>query len=215
MERHANYALVGILTTVLIVGGLLFAVWLGGGGAGTTHDHYRAIFKGPVRGLADGGEVQFNGIKKGQIEKIFLAPNDATMVVADMEIDRDTPVRTDSLASSETQGISGVNVIQITAGTNGRPLLKGSTADERPVIRAKGDQMASLLEGGSRAVQQANELLERANRLLSDGNIAALGAAMRDIRSVTGELAAHRAMIGRADSALAKLDAAATDIRAT
>ena len=215
MERHANYALVGVLSTVLILGGLVFAIWLGGIQSAGKHDRYRIVFKGPVRGLTDGGEVQFNGIKSGEIEKVFLSPQDSSLVLADIALERGTPVRVDSLASSEMQGISGVNVVQITAGTPVKPLLKGTADDDRPVIRSKPDQTASLLEGGGRAVQSANELLDRANRILSDGNIAALGAAMRDIRLVTGELAAHRTMIGRADSALAKLDAAATDIRAT
>ena len=215
MERHANYALVGVLTTVLILGGLIFAVWLGGIQSAGKHDLYRIVFKGPVRGLSDGGEVQFNGIKSGEIEKVFLAPQDSTLVLADIALKRGTPVRVDSLASSEMQGISGVNVVQITAGTNGKPLLKESTSEERPVIRSKPDQMASLLEGGGRAVGSANELLDRANRLLSDRNIATLDAAMRDVQSVTAELAAHRAMIGDAAAALAKLDAAATDVQAT
>ena len=216
MERHANYALVGVLTTLLIIGGLVFGVWLGGVHSAGKHDYYRIVFKGPVRGLADGGEVQFNGIKAGQIEKVFLAPEDSTLVLADITLERGTPVRVDSLASSEMQGISGVNVIQIAAGTIGKPLLlRGTGEQQRPVIRSKPDQMASLLEGGGRAVQSATELLDRANRVLSDRNIAALDAAMRNVQAVTNGLAAHREMIAHADAALAKLDAAATDIQAT
>lgn len=215
MERHANYALIGVLTTALIFGGLIFAIWLGGLQSVGKHDHYRIVFKGPIRGLVAGGEVQFNGIKAGEIEKVFLSPTNSTLVLADIAIDRNTPVRVDSLGSSEMQGISGVNVVQITAGTTAKPLLKATTEAERPIIRSKGDQMASLLEGGGRAVQQATELLDRANRLLSDRNIEALDAAMRNVQSITGELASHRAMIGDAASALAKLDAAATDIQAT
>ncbi|WP_174279052.1 MlaD family protein [Sphingomonas bacterium] len=215
MERHANYALVGVLTTVLILGGLVFAIWLGGIQSAGKHDHYRIVFKGPVRGLTDGGEVQFNGIKSGAIEKVFLSPQNSLLVIADIALERGTPVRADSLASSEMQGISGVNVVQITAGTPAKPLLKGASDDDRPIIRSKPDQMASLLEGGGRAVQQATELLDRANRVLSDRNIATLDAAMRDLHAVTAEFAAHRAMIGDAAAALAKLDAAATDIQAT
>lgn len=159
--------------------------------------------------------MQFNGIKAGEIEKVFLSPRDATLVLADIAVDRSTPIRADSLGSSEMQGISGVNVVQITAGTTAKPLLKATTEAERPIIQSKGDQMASLLEGGGRAVQQATELLNRANRLLSDRNIEALDAAMRNVQSITDELAGHRAMIGNAASALAKLDAAATDLQAT
>lgn len=213
MERHANYALVGVLTTLLIFGGLVFAVWLGNYQFAEKNDHYRVVFAGPVRGLSQGGEIQFNGIKAGEIEKIGLSPNNTTQVLIDIKLAKGTPVRVDSLASTEMQGISGVNVIQISAGSAGKPLLKTKDTSDRPVIPSKPNALASLLEGGGEVIQNANEALERVNRLLSDRNIATVGHAIQDLRSVTGEFAANRAMFARAGSAFAKLDSAAGDVQ--
>jgi phospholipid/cholesterol/gamma-HCH transport system substrate-binding protein len=64
-------------------------------------------------------------------------------------------------------------------------------------------------------VENATEALDRANRLLSDRNIANLSGAVADLKQVSGDLLANREMIRDAASAVAKLDAAMSDARVT
>ncbi|MDF0543940.1 MlaD family protein [Sphingobium sp. H39-3-25] len=215
MERHASYALVGILSTLLLVAAIVFVVWLGGSRFGGSDDPYRVVFHGPVRGLSVGAEVQFNGIKVGQIERIRLDEQDPNRVITDVVLTHGTPVRVDSLASTETQGISGVSIVQISAGTPARPLLRKASNKRRPIIQSKPNALSSLLQGGGQVVQNASEALQRVNRLLSDRNIDAMSAMVQDLKLTTGELAANRAMFGHAASTLAKLDRAADDIEQT
>jgi phospholipid/cholesterol/gamma-HCH transport system substrate-binding protein len=215
MERHASYALVGIISTALLVAAIVFVVWLGGSRLGGSDDPYRIIFHGPVRGLSVGAEVQFNGIKVGQIERIRLDEEDPNRVVTDIILTRGTPVRTDSLASTETQGISGVSIVQISAGTPAKPLLRKASQKRRPVIQSKPNALSSLLQGGGQVVQNAGEALQRVNRLLSDRNIDAIAVMVQDLKLTTQELSANRAMFGHAASTLAKLDRAADDIERT
>src|SRR3546814_13693322 len=80
-------------------------------------DEYRIIFDGPVRGLSEGGEVQFNGIPVGEITRISLDPRNPNRVLAGVRLREDTPVRVDSTAATESQGITGGSYIQISAGT--------------------------------------------------------------------------------------------------
>ena len=88
------------------------------------YDVYDIVFKGPVRGLSQGGEVHFNGIKVGEVTKISLDKVDPTQVIARARVTSDVPIRVDSYATLEPQGITGVNYVQITAGTPAKPLLK-------------------------------------------------------------------------------------------
>jgi len=215
MERHANYALVGVLTTLLLIGGLVFVVWLGNAQFGERNDRYRIIFQGPVRGISQGGEVQFNGIKVGEVKTVRLSPQDANKILVDVEVGHDTPVRTDSLASVEMQGISGVNAILISAGTTRQPLLRDVSRDDPPLIRSKPNALASLLQGGGKMVENATTALDRVNRLLSDQNIANLSGTMADLKRASGELAANRALFRDAASAVTKLDATMSDAQAT
>lgn len=213
MERHANYALVGIISVLTLIAAIIFVVWLGQAQFNREHDLYRIIFRGPVRGLSVGADVQFNGIKVGQIQHITLDEKDPNRVLTDIEVDHGTPVRIDSLASTETQGISGVSIVQISAGTPSKPLLRKARRGRRPIIASKPNALSSLLQGGGQMVESATEALQRVNRLLSDQTIRDVGSAVHDLRLTTGEIAANRAMFARAGSALAKLDRAADDIR--
>lgn len=215
MERHANYALVGILTTLLVMGALIFAVWLGGTDIGRSRDDYQVLFQGPVSGLSEGGEVQFNGIKVGEIERVRLAPQDSSKILVDIRVRSDTPVREDSVASTSTQALSGVSAILISAGTPSRPLLKQVSDRHPPLIPSRPSRLSSMLSGGSQLIEGANEAIGRVNRLLSDRNIAQLGAVVADLRATTGELATNRAMFDRASSAIAKIDRSMDDVQAT
>ena len=122
-------------------------------------------------------------------------------------------MRIDSVASTETQGISGVSVVQISAGTPSKELLWRANRGRRPVISSKPNALSSLLQGGGQMVESATSALQRVNKALSDQNIQNLGATLRDIRLTTGAIADNRAMFANAASALGKLDRAAEDIQ--
>lgn len=218
MERHARYALVGLLSMVILFAAMIFIVWLGRTDFSRSYDEYRIVFDGPVRGLIEGGDVQFNGITMGRIQRISLDEHDPSHVFTDIEFRAGTPVRTDSVAIMETQGISGVNIIQVTAGSVHRPLLMKVPHSGRPVIKSSTDSLtalSSLFPGGGEMVRSATETLDRINRLLSDRTITDLAQTARDVRLTTGAIAANREMFSHASSTLAKLDDAATDIQHT
>ena len=216
MERNANYALVGVVSTILLIAGIVFVVWLAQFRLHQQFDNYIISFKGPVRGISNGGEVHFNGIKVGEISKIALDPHDPSMVDATIKVTSDVPIRQDSVAMLEPQGITGVNYVQISAGTPTRPLLKNLPVPQGykfPVIRSQRDAFSDLLSGGSAVVAKAVESLNRVNRVLSDDNIKTFSAALSDVQAVTAELRQRKAIIADADKALKTADAAAEQIR--
>src|SRR5580698_8210477 len=153
MERNANYALVGLISTILLIAMIIFLFWLANFAFSQRYDTYDVVFHGAVTGLSRGGDVQFNGIK--------VDASDPNIVHASAKVRSDTPVRVDSAASLEPQGITGVNYIQITAGTTAKPLLKDATPHGQPlVIQATAGTISSLLSGGGTMVQRALETLD-------------------------------------------------------
>lgn len=213
MEKNANYALVGLSTLVLFLGLVIFSVWLARLQFAHDYDIYDIVFQGPVRGLNQGGEVHFNGIKVGEVTKIALDRTNPTRVIARARVTSDVPIRVDSFATLEPQGITGVNYVQITAGRQDRPLLKDTVArDQIPVIRSQRSTLSDLLEGGGTVLTRTIEALDRVNRVLSDQNITTFSTALADAQSVTAELKARKAMIGNAERALANIERAADDI---
>lgn len=213
MERNANYALVGLSSLLLFAGMIAFVVWLGRMQFAHDYDIYDIVFVGPVRGLSSGGEVHFNGIKVGEVTKIALDRADPTRVITRVRMTSDVPVKTDSYATLEPQGITGVNYIQITAGSPSSKLLNDVTPDGKiPVIRSQRSALSDLLQGGGDVVTRAVEALDRVNRVLSDDNIKSFSSTMKNINSVTDELRARKDLIANADQALKTIDEAASNI---
>ena len=167
-----------------------------------------------MRGLSQGGEVHFNGIKVGDVKKIALDPADPRQVIARIRVTSDVPIRQDSYATLEPQGITGVNFIQITAGTTSKPLLKDvSPPGQVPRIPSKKDAFSDLLAGGSAIVGKALETLNRVNQVLSDKNIKSVGGTLSNVEAVTAELREHKSIIADAQHTLQTADQAMVQFR--
>ena len=203
MERNAHYALVGAISAALFVSLLVFVVWLARAQFTNQYAVYDVDFKGPVRGLSSGGEVYFNGIKVGGVTKLSLDRRDPNRVVARIRITSDAPVKTDSMGSLEPMGITGVNYIQITAGSPSQPLLKDVTpSNVIPVIHTTQSALEGLLAGGGDVLARSVEALDRVNTLLSDKNEAAFSATLANVRDATGLVKDQAQLLADLDTTL-------------
>jgi phospholipid/cholesterol/gamma-HCH transport system substrate-binding protein len=213
MEKNANYAMVGLSALILTIGLVIFVVWLARFQFRQENDLYDILFQGPVRGLNQGGEVHFNGIKVGEVTRIALDRTNPSRVIARARVSAEVPIRSDSFATLEPQGITGVNYIQITAGTPSKPLLKDTVPRDRiPILRSQRSTLSDLLEGGGTVLTRTIEALDRVNRVLSDQNIKNFSAAVSDAQAVTAELRERKAIIADAQSALQRIDEAGAEL---
>lgn len=212
MERNANYALVGAASLLLFIAAVVFVFWLARLGFNKQFDEYDVLFVGPVRGLSEGGEVHFNGIKVGDVSTIKLDSRDPNRVIARIKVTSDVPIREDSYATLEPQGITGINYIQITAGDPAKRLLKETVADgEVPIIRTQRSALSDLLAGGGTVLTRTIEALDRVNRVLGDENIQTFGAALDDLQAFTAEAREQKEIIADARRALVTFETAAKE----
>ena len=101
------------------------------------------------------------------------------------------PIRVDSYATLEPQGITGVNYIQITAGSPNSALLKEQYPDNVvPVLQSQPSPIAELLSGSGTVLAQTVDALNRINRVLSC--IAKLVEGVDQHNGVTDHHAAQR-----------------------
>lgn len=215
MEKNANYALVGLSTLILFIGLMIFVVWLARLRLNAEYDLYDILFQGPINGLSQGGEVRFNGIKVGEVTKIALDRTNPSRVIARARVTSDVPIRTDSYATLEPLGITGVNYVQITAGTPSKPLLKSTVPRGTiPIVPSRRSALSDLLQGGGTVLTRTIETLDRVNRVLSDQNIKAFSATLSNTEAVTAEINKRKEIIGDADQALKDIDVTAQRIGA-
>jgi phospholipid/cholesterol/gamma-HCH transport system substrate-binding protein len=214
MERDANYALVGVVSLAIFVGLVAFVVWLAGFSFNRQYDEYDVIFIGPVRGLSQGGEVHFNGIKVGEVTDISLDPKDPNRVIARARLKEGVPVRVDSFATLEPQGITGVNYVQITAGTPSKPLLKSTVPkDAIPAIRSQKSALSDLLEGGGTVLQRTVQALDQVNKLLTDENVRSLSASLHNVEDLTADLKGRKKMLDDLNVTINDLDKTVLSIK--
>jgi len=194
METRAHHLLIGSFLLLFLLGILGFALWLAKTQLDREIARYNIFFTGSVAGLGQGGDVRFNGIKIGNVSQISIDREDTSKVRVTINVAADTPIRADSVASLELQGITGVSFVQINSGTKAAELLPARYSEdvsELPEIRSRNSSIAELFEA-------APDLVNRAARIMSDQNIDNIGGIIGDIRQLTITLASRQETLTRA-----------------
>ena len=189
METKANYVLIGAFTLAISIFGLLFALWAANWSSEREWKTYRILFNEAVTGLDEGGSVRYNGINVGTVQRLRLVPRDPRMVMAQVRISADTPVKTDTRAKISQDGLTGPTFIQLTGGSPAAPELVARNGDELPVIRTEASALQNIAD-------TANRLVARLDRVLSDENVERISTSLESIASVTGEIAAQKQDLG-------------------
>ena len=177
METRANFVLIGAFTVGVIAGGFLFVLWLVGVGQVSHRKTYEVVFNGSVSGLARGGLVVFNGLRVGEVLQIDFLPNDPSRVAAVIDVDGRIPIKKDTQARVEQQGLTGGAAIALSGGAPDAPLLVGIDGAP-PVIVA--EPSANLLESVQNISVKADAILAKADKLVSD-NSAAISDTIKNV----------------------------------
>jgi phospholipid/cholesterol/gamma-HCH transport system substrate-binding protein len=179
METRAHYVVVGAVVLALTAAAFLFVLFLSQ--SGNEFDEYDVIFRERVSGLSVGAAVSFNGIQKGLVRTLTIDPENPSIVVARIRVDKDTPVKTDTKAELELVGFTGLAIIQLVGGSAEEELLKNVTRGV-PRIEADASGIAQLISGSS-------DIIASANVLLSEENTAAFGRILANVETLTTALA--------------------------
>ena len=135
METKANFVRIGAFTIAVLAGAFAFVFWFQNMGAQTSRTPMRVIFEGSASGLRTGANVNFNGIRVGEVTSVKI--DDPQRVVAMLSIDRQAPVRQDTLVGLEFQGLTGIAAISLKGGSVEAPIVPPA-ADAIPTARRVG-----------------------------------------------------------------------------
>ncbi len=215
MESESRYAVVGAFIFAIFAAAIVFIIWLGQVSFDTEYSEYQVVFKGPVRGLSQSGEVRFNGIKVGEVNHLALDPEDPNMVLARIRILAQTPIKEDSYAQLEPQGITGLSYIQIYGGSTNSKKLTRMPGDAYAKIPAKTAQIDDLVAGGEDLILSANTALVRINALLSTKNIEEFSKTLANIQSISSQLSEEGSLANDLGEALRATASAAQEIENT
>lgn len=212
METRANYALIGAFVIMIAAAVLGFVLWLGSSSLNRDFAAYDIIFEGPVT-LEEGSAVRYIGIKVGEVETVRIDRRDASKVRARIRIDRSTPVKTDSTASIEFAGITGVTFVQINAGSERAGPLRVQPGQDVALLEAEPNPLANLFADGAELAGRASMTLDQAAALVSDENIASISSILKNADSVLATVVnGDEDLLAQVGSTLASLERASEEL---
>src|SRR5687768_12103485 len=188
METRSNYVLVGTVTLALLVGLLVFIVWLAGLSNQATKC-FDIYFSQGVGGLNKGSSVNFQGVPVGQIEKISLLPDRPEFVWVRITVDNETPVLQGTTAQIKGVGFTGVSEIQLDGAVKGAQPLSQIGPQGCPVIPSSSGGLGALLNSAPELIDRIQRLTERLSELLSDKNQNSIADILENIQKTTDVLA--------------------------
>src|SRR5258707_315610 len=201
METRANFVLIGSFTLAVIAAAFGFVLWFQSLHTTKARSPLRIVFEGPATGLRNGGSVNFNGIRVGEVVGVKL--DNPRRVVALAMIENNAPVRKDTLVGLEFQGLTGVAAISLKGGDEAAPPVP-LDEDGVPVLTADPAALQDVTES-------IRATLQNVNRIVAD-NQESVKNSLRNLETFTGALARNSEKIDnvmlRVDGVMGKAEAA-------
>ena len=166
------------------------------GGMGTAAVPYHAWFH-YAGGVQSGAPVRYGGLLVGKVERVRIDPANSTRIQIDFQVDRATPVKTDSIAKITALGPLTDNYIEITTGTVNAPSLPPGSeiaSTEMAGLAQIGEAVQALLPNVQQALAKVDSSLDglqvtlaRANDLLNDRNRGAIAHSLANADQLLAE----------------------------
>ena len=189
METRANHLMIGSFVLVVVLGLFGFVLWLAKIEIDQEFAYFGITFEEAVSGLSIGGDVRYNGIPVGTVTLIEIAPNDPSRVQVTLEVKRNTPVRSDTVAKLELQGITGVAFIQLSGGTAAAGPPKPGPDGGMPMLTSERSAIQALFSGAPELINHAIVLIDAVTKLVNDDNRAAFGNILANVDDLSSRLA--------------------------
>jgi phospholipid/cholesterol/gamma-HCH transport system substrate-binding protein len=192
METRANFVLIGSFTLAVIAAAFGFVLWFQSLHTTKLRSPLRIVFEGPAAGLRNGGSVNFNGIRVGEVISVKL--DNPRRVVALAMVENNAPVRKDTLVGLEFQGLTGVAAISLKGGEETAPPVPLGE-DGIPVLTADPNALQDVTEA-------IRGTLHNINRVVAD-NQEAVKNSLHNLETFTASLARNAQRI---DDVMLKVD---------
>ncbi|NGO52611.1 MlaD family protein [Allomesorhizobium camelthorni] len=163
METKANYVIVGIFTLAAIVAAFAFVYWTAAIGDRGETAELRVRIPGSASGLGSGSAVLFNGVKVGDVRRVYIDVLNPSVAIADTEIDRLTPITRSTRAVIGIAGLTGQANIEMRGADLQEPNLLDEAEANGTVAEITADPSAV-----TNLLQTAQDIFKRADTVLSE-----------------------------------------------
>lgn len=197
METRANHVLIGSFTVLVMLAAFGFAIWLAKVDFERDWSYYDILFDGPVSGLGTASAVRFNGIAVGEVTELQIEPDTPTKVRVRVRLNATTPIKVDSVARLEMQGVTGVQIVQITGGTPGAAAPIRPEGQPYPFIASAPSAVDRLIAGAPDLLNGTISVVNDIGRLVDAQNRQEIANILANLSAVTSIIASRKDVIGK------------------
>jgi phospholipid/cholesterol/gamma-HCH transport system substrate-binding protein len=208
METQANHVLIGAVTVFGALVAVALGLWSASYRTDAAWQTFEIHFSQAVTGLFEGSVVQYNGINMGNVQDLYLDPEDPSRVIATVSVSADAPVREDTTARLTINGLTGVSFIQLRGGSPDAPALVTESGG-MPVIVAEESPLQRLIDQSEDIASTASEVMLRLLDFLSENNAARVSNTLDNIDAFTVAMASE---VDRVDGIMDDLSAGAAQV---
>lgn len=190
METRANYIVIGAFMMVTLFGAFAFVYWLAATAESRQNVFLKIIFPAPVTGLPVGGQVLFNGIKIGDVSALDFDKSNPKVVVATTRVKPDAPLRTDTVATLNFTGLTGVAYVDLNGGSLDAPLLLKPNSEIVPVIKAERSLFDDIVDGARDVLTRADSTMKTVDVFLKE-NSPVVASTLKNVETFSAALASN------------------------
>lgn len=191
MKMRSSNLVIGTTALAILAAGFFGLLGMRKYRAVSQESRMRIVFEGgSASGLRRGGSVNFDGVQIGEVLSLRL--DTPRKVVAEVRVDRNAPIRKDTVAGLEFQGLTGIAAISLIGGEFSDP-PPPSDKDGIPTLTADLSELHSIRD----TLHNVDRILVSNQTTIKDGLLS--------FETYTASLASRGDVI---DQALAKTNAA-------
>jgi len=203
LETRANHLLVGSFVLLSVVGLLIFVVWFAKSEFDTEYDRYELAFSEDVSGISQGSPVHFQGVPVGQVLQVGLTKTGPGAVLITIQVDSNTPVKTDSIGSITFAGAMGPSYILLSQGSENadKPSEVNGVIPRLPTKTAITQRFKTV---APHYIDSIDHLLLQLSTIFSTRNIQAFNNIIANVDELTTALTSN---LGEVETILEQISA--------
>jgi len=182
MISRAQKVRLGLFVVVCAIALIALLVGVLGSVLWAERDSYTVHYDISVSGLEIGAPVKYNGVRMGRVESITIDPKQVSRTVVTLSLQSRTPIKENTRAILNVQGITGLRFIELVGGTSDAPIkerggeiLPGTSVVDKLTGQAENLTgqaellIAQLLDlTGDKNREQVAGILDKSNKVLAD-----------------------------------------------
>ena len=187
MNAKTNYTLVGLFVITSIIMIFVFVIWLVRPTNERELSQFKIYFTESVSGLNIDSPVKYRGVTIGKVIKMRINKDNVEEIEVQISVDRDAPIKTDTVAKLKSQGITGLNYIDLSKGSKTTPLLC-EDGKEVKVIKSVPSFLVKVEESFGSVSLNLSKTLHETSVLLREENQESITSILNHMSSTMEKL---------------------------